>query len=223
MKYGILILVLVGSLLMLRSYLFSQDGADKDELEMLRRAWQRHQEEKRDEKPQGTDSEPRNFLEALRAAEGKMRSAERKLSKQDPGAKTQEKQREALDLLDDLIKEAEKARHPSEPEGGGTDKEKQPKPDEGEKDGRKPLVDPGKLDQPAKPGAQLRKQLLRKAGEKELTLPRDTGKPSGWKAELRGRRRLRDLESGSSEKRPPKYRRWLDGYFRKLMENRSGR
>ncbi len=223
MKYGILILVIVGSLLMLRSYLFSQDGADKDEFEMLKRAWKRHQEEKKDENPQGTDSEPRTFLEALRAAEGKMRAAERRLSRKDPGTRTQEKQREALDLLDDLIKKAEEARRPSESEGGGSEKENQPRPDEGENNGKKPLVDPGKLGEPAKPGSKLKKQLLEKAKGKELTLPRDTGKPPGWKPELPRRRRLRDLESGSSEKRPPKYSRWLENYFKKLMEGFSGK
>lgn len=219
MKVGISILIIVAALLMLRSYLIAQDepGADAKELEMLKEAWKRHKKEKLEENPGDGNSESRDPLEKL---EGLMKGIERGLSREDPGQGTQEKQREALALLDELI---EQLTPPESKPSGGSEKEE--KPDSGSS-GRKPgqLVDPSHSNRPAEPGAKTKSEALKKARKKDKPLTYGpSGKPPGWDGKLPGRLKLEDLGPGMDEKRPPKYRRLIERYFRKLLEGLSGR
>ena len=219
MKVGISILIIVAALLMLRSYLIAQDepGADAKELEMLKEAWKRHKKEKLEENPGDGNSESRGPLEKL---EGLMKGIERGLSREDPGQATQEKQREALELLDELIKQLT----PPERDPSG-DSKKEPKPDSGGAD-KKPgrLIDPSRSDRPAEPGAKAKSEALKKARKKDKPLAYGpSGKSPGWDPDLPGRLKLEDLEPGMDEKRPPKYRRLIERYFRKLLEGLSGR
>jgi len=223
MKYGILIIAIVAAMLLIRSQLMAQDapGADKGELEMLKDAWKRHQQEKLDENPKGQNSESANPLEAL---EGKMRAIERRLSRLDPGQKTIEKQREALDLLDEMIKKAEEAQAQSESQGGGSEKESEPKPGEKQgREGQKKLTDPSRSDSPATPGMQRKKELLSKDSAKELRWKGERKGPKGWNPRLQSKESLKDLESGAKEKRPPKYEEWLRRYYEELLKSRPGK
>jgi hypothetical protein len=184
---------------------------------MLKEAWKRHQREKKEENPGGQDSESRDPLELL---EGLMKRIERGLSRQDPGSSTQEKQREALDLLDELI---EQMTPPERDPSGGSEKEKRPDSGGSEKK-LGGLLDPSRSGRPAEPGAKAKRHALKKAREKDDPLRYGpSGKPKGWDEKLRGRLKLEDLEPGMDEKRPPKYRRLIESYFRKLMEGLKGR
>jgi hypothetical protein len=206
------ILVLIFSQIVL----YAQEGAEKDELEMLKQAWKRHRQDKEDENPEGQDSE---LNDPLGAVEGKMKSVERRLTREDTGGKTQEKQREVLELLDELIEQAEDAERPPDSEGGGTPEE-QPEPGPGEQAPEpQPLIDPSKPHEPAQPGSSVKKKILRKTErEKTVRIPGRGGKLEDRWGEMQPAEKLKALEQPMTENFPPKYELLLRNYFRQLLK-----
>ena len=197
-------------------------GADEDELDMLKRAWKRHKEEKKEENPSGKGSEQQDPLEAIA---GKMKVVERRLVREDPGSTTQEKQREVLDLLDDLIKKAEEAQQQSSSSQQPKPGEKQPKP--GQKPGQqqKKLNDPSRSN-PAQPNSQRQKQMLQKVGkpeQKDVKWRAKGGSEADKWGRLPGHVNKEDVESGSREEFPEKYRELLENYYKQLTKDRPGR
>ncbi len=196
-----------------------EDGADEDELDMLKRAWKRHKEEKEEENPSGRASEQQDPLEAIA---GKMKAVERRLVKEDPGTKTQDKQREVLDLLDDLIKKAEEAQQQSS-------SSQKPKPGQKQQPGQKPgqqqkkMTDPSRSN-PAQPNSQRQKQILQKVGKEDKAIPwrAKGGSAANRWGHLPGHVDKEDVESGSREEFPEKYRKLLEGYYRQLTKPRPG-
>jgi hypothetical protein len=203
---------------------FEDEGADEKELDMLKRAWRRHKEEKEQENPSGTGSEQRNPLEAIA---GKMKVVEGKLVREDTSKQTQEKQREILDLLDDLIKKAEEAQQQSsssqQPQPG---QKKQQKPGQEKGQQQKKMTDPSRSN-PAQPNSQRQKQILQKINKAEkdrITWRSKGGSLAERWGGLPGHVNPEDVESGSREEFPEKYRELLENYYRQLTKERpSGR
>ncbi len=200
------------------------NGADQDELELLKRAWGQHKEEKQEENPLGRNSETRRTLEDLL---GLMKAVERRLTKEDSGSKTQELQEEILAILQDWIDSAKQPEDPRESpkksQRGGSDKEPDSQPEEGpEKPG---LVDPSRSAEPAKPGSARKQELLQKAGkgEKQLRYGPTGKKQDGWDPKLPGSSTQKELEEGANEKRPPQKEELIDRYFKELLKGRPGK
>jgi len=224
MKYAILMLAGVFAMAV-AGELHAQPGenGDAEELEMLKRAWEQNKEEKREENPLGRNSESRNSLEDLL---GLMKAVERRLTKEDSGAGTQELQEEILEILKKWI-EDNQPEEPGESPDSPRDNSEKKKPGSEEKEGReKPgLVDPSRSSEPAKPGSERQRELLRKAGSAEKT-PRygpTEVRPKGWKPGLPGSSTQEELQEGANEERPPQKAELIDRYFKELLKARPGK
>jgi hypothetical protein len=197
------------------------EDSDQDELEMLKRAWKRHQEEKKEENPSGRGSEQQDPLEAIA---GKMKLVERKLVEENVGEETQEKEDEILALLDDLIKKAEEAQQQSS--SSQQQQKKQQQKRQGQKQGQqqKRMTDPSRQSQPAQPNSQRQKQILQKVGQADKGIKwRGKGGSSAdrW-GFLPGHVNKEDVKAGSEEKFPEKYRELLENYYKELGKERPG-
>lgn len=185
-----------------------EENLQEEELESLRRAWKKHEEEKREENPSDSSSEEQGTLEAIA---GKMRMAERRLSEEDTGAETQKKELEAINLLNQLIREAQK-QLPQESPDQNKSNPPQPAPGSEQK-----LTEPGRLN-PAQPESERQKSLIQKTDKKEdLTETSRGGAMSKIWGHLRPCDRKEAL-SASEEEFPQKYKKLLEIYYGGLLK-----
>jgi hypothetical protein len=196
------------------------EGSDEDELEMLKRAWKRHQEEKKEENPSGRGSEQQDPLEAIA---GKMKLVERKLVQENVGKETQDKEDEILNLLDDLIKKAEEAQQQSSSSQQQQQQQQKQQQQQQQQQQQKKMTDPSRSSQPAQPNMQRQKQILQKVGQAEKKDIKWRGK-GGSSADrwgfLPGHVNKEDVKAGSEEKFPEKYRELLENYYKQLGKER---
>jgi hypothetical protein len=190
-----------------------QEDLEEEELESLKRAWRKHEEEKKEENPSGASSEEQDPLEAIA---GKMKIAERRLSEEDPGDETRKKQLEAIDLLSDLIKRAEEAAQRQQQQQQQQQKQQQQQQQQGQQQKQQKLTDPNRSN-PAQPDSQRQKALIGKVeGEQELKWKQRGGTEADKWGNLPARDR-QDADAGSSELFPEKYKELLERYYRELM------
>jgi hypothetical protein len=225
MKYAILMLAGVFAMAV-TGELCAQPGenGDAEELEMLKRAWEQDREERHEENPLGRNSESRNSLEDLL---GLMKAVERRLAKEDSGAKTQELQEEILEILKKWIEDnqpKEPGESPSDSPEGGSGK-KEPGSEHKESREKPGLVDPSRSSEPAQPGSERKRELLRKADSGAKTPAYGpTGRKSGdWNPRLPGSSSQKELQEGATEERPPQKAELIDRYFKELLKERPGK
>jgi FtsZ-interacting cell division protein ZipA len=193
-----------------------EEDLEEEELESLKRAWKKGEEEKKEENPSGAPSEEQDPLEAIA---GKMKIAERRLSEEDPGDETQKKELEAIDLLNDLIKRAEEAAQRQQQQQQQQQKQQKQQQQQQQQQKQK-LTDPNKSN-PAQPDDQRQKALIEKT-DKELQPKWKAG--SGTEADKWGSLPARDREdanAGSGEEFPERYKELLERYYKELMRERN--
>jgi hypothetical protein len=169
-----------------------EDNLEQEELESLKRAWKRHEEQKKEEYPSGASSEEQDPLEAIA---GKMKIAERRLSEEDPGDETQKKQLEAIDLLNDLIKKAEEAAQQQQQR----------------------LINPSRSN-PARPESQRRRALTGKTEREQKPKRKNKNEIAPYRLDLPARER-EDAQTPDSDQFPEKYRKHLERYYKEMLKD----
>jgi hypothetical protein len=177
---------------------------EEEELESLKRAWKKGEEEKKEENPSGASSEEQDPLETIAR---KMKIAERRLSEEDPGDETRKKQLEAIDLLNELIKKAQEAPQQRPQAKPRPSPLPQPAP------GREKPIDPYKSP-PAQPNSRRLRSPMEKSGVK--IEPKGGALEERWDV-LRACDR-EDAITASKEEFPQKYEKLLGIYYRGLLK-----
>jgi hypothetical protein len=173
-----------------------EEDLQDEELQSLKRAWKKHEEEKKEENPSGASSEEQKLLEAIA---GKMKTAERRLSEEDPGDETQKKQLEAINLLNDLITKAQEEQPLSRPLPGNANK-----------------TDPSGRT-PAQPNSERQKALLGKTEREQERNRRQKGSAIPYRLDLPARSR-EDVQMPDSDEFPEKYRKHLERYYNWMLK-----
>jgi hypothetical protein len=177
---------------------------EEEELESLKRAWKKGEEEKKEENPSGASSEEQDSLEAIAR---KMKIAERRLSEEDTGEETRKKQIEAVDLLNDLIKKAQEAPERRPQAKPRTSPLPQATP------GQEKLIEPGKSN-PAQPNSWRSRSPMEKGGVK--IEPNGGALAKIWDV-LRPCER-EEAMTASAEGFPQKYKKLLEIYYWGLLK-----
>jgi|GEM_PF-1811954 len=193
----------------------TKENVTDEEMDMLKRAFKRHQEELGEEHKLGQESETLNPLEQV---VGKMGVVERRLSRNDVGKHTQEKELEVIKILNDLIKQIEE--QPQQDSNSQQKQQQQQQKDQkqqGEKNQmQKKMQDPNRS-QNAKPGSQRQKKVLEKVipPEEKLKMnPKETKETDKWGMLKETDREA--AEAASSEKFHPTYKKIIEEYYKML-------